>query len=202
MKQPCMALSESSNVGGGVPPHTHTPTYREPLSHSLHDFQQNIYSKSLSSCERSSNFGEANWKKKRQTAPSFAITSKNVLGRGSWGNVCHNGSWANMASTVHAEASRLHMVVIVEFAAEAWERKNKRMRTYNHIFVVLRPGCDVISLIGSKLLLKVEYHTNFVKKNMICHSVICQKIINTSKRQMWQSNKAGALYYTKNALFP
>lgn len=80
------------------------------------------------------------------------------MGRGSWGNVCHNGISAIMASTVHAEASCLHMVVIVGFAAEAWES----MQTYNHIFVILWSECTVISMVGPKSLLKVEYHTNFV----------------------------------------
>lgn len=61
-----------------------------------------------------------------------------------------------MASSVHAEGSCLHMVVIVGFAAEAWERKNKRMQTYRHIFVTLQYECTVVRLIGSKLLLKVE----------------------------------------------
>ena len=55
------------------------------------------------------------------------------------------------------------MVVIVGFAAEAWERQNKRMQAYKHIFVMLWSGCTMISLIGPKLLLKVEYHTSFVK---------------------------------------
>ncbi|RCU34937.1 hypothetical protein DVA76_18625, partial [Acinetobacter baumannii] len=68
-----------------------------------------------------------------------------------------------MASTVHAEASCLHMVVIGGFAAEAWERKNKRIQTFKHIFAMLRSGCTMISLIGPKSLLKVEYHTSFVK---------------------------------------
>lgn len=56
---------------------------------------------------------------------------KMFFGKTIWGNACHNGSSANMASTVHAEG--LHMVVIVGFAAEAWKRKNKRMQTYKHI---------------------------------------------------------------------
>lgn len=68
-----------------------------------------------------------------------------------------------MASAAHAEASCLHVVVIVGFAAEAWERKNKRMQTYKHIFVIVRSGCTVISRIGPNSLLKVEYPTNLVK---------------------------------------
>lgn len=156
-----MALSESSNVGG-VPPHT------QPLSHSLHGFQQNIYSKSLSSWERSSNFGgEANGKKTRRDTSDFSprlqSRVKMFWGKRIRGDVCRNGSSVDMASAAHAEASCLHMVVIVGFAAEAWERKNKRIQTYKHIFVILRPGCTVISLIGPKSLLKAEYHTSFVK---------------------------------------
>lgn len=64
-----------------------------------------------------------------------------------------------MASTVHAEAPCLHMVVIVGLAGESWERKNKRMQTYKHTFVILRSACTVISLIEPKSLPKVEYHT-------------------------------------------
>lgn len=62
---------------------------------------------------------------------------KNVFGKTICGNVCHIGRSANMASSVHVEGSCLHMVVIVGFAAEAWERKNEYMQTYRHIFVML-----------------------------------------------------------------
>ncbi len=68
-----------------------------------------------------------------------------------------------MASTVQDEASCLHVFVIVGFAVESWERKNKRIKTHKPIFVILRSGRNVINLIGSKLSLKVKYHTSFVK---------------------------------------
>lgn len=64
-----------------------------------------------------------------------------------------------MASTVHTEASCLHVVVIVGLAGESWERESKRMQTCKHVFVILRLACTVISLIGPKSLLRVEYHT-------------------------------------------
>lgn len=75
------------------------------------------------------------------------------------------------------EASCLHMVVIVGFAAGAWERKN--MQTYNHIFVILRSGCTVIRLIGPKPLFKVEYHQSLRK-----YDVSLKKIIGSLMRQV------------------
>lgn len=55
------------------------------------------------------------------------------------------------------------MVVIVGFAAQPFERENKRAQTCDHIFVVLWSRCTVIRRIGPKSLLKVEFRTNFEK---------------------------------------
>ena len=84
-----------------------------------------------------------------------------------------------MASTVHA---CLHMVVIVGFAAGAWERKNKQ--TYNHIFVILRYRRTVICLFGPKPLLKVEYHHKFEERYELSLSTVKKIIIRSLIRQV------------------
>lgn len=52
------------------------------------------------------------------------------------------------------------MVVIVGSAAEAWERKNKRMQKYKNIFVTLR---SVSVTIEPRSRLKLECNTDFVR---------------------------------------
>lgn len=95
----------------------------------------------------------------RQTSPSFAITSKNILGRGSgeifviteaqlaWRPLCMLGL----------------LVYIWSSLQDLQQGYGKRTNTYNHIFVIVWSVWTVFSLIGPKSLLKLKYHTSFVK---------------------------------------
>lgn len=140
MKQPRMGLSESSNIGG-EPPRTHTHSHTATSS--------TVFNKtSILSLFQVAilQFWGSETEGRHVRLPPYFCNKYKCLSQ--W-KIC-----VYMASTVHA--SCLHTVAIVGFAAEAWERKNKRVQTHNHTALVIQSGCTVISIIGPKRLLNLE----------------------------------------------